>query len=467
MWKSPARTHTPERMRAPPGARRNPLAVPASSRPRLADLLLPPGVRLPCPRTARCCRTRCAASNGAGDNEASSADEHNQTPAWDAFRHNGNAASPGSSSNGASSVNWDDTWATTGFPRYMTRVGADAKTSDGGTGRANGSARSPAAADDAGVDSWDWGYVRGDRDHFDPVWTAIRAQAEQESKDEPLLSSFLYSTVLSHDSFEKALANVLANRICDSTLLPTQLFPTFLSSLRKGGISDAARLDIQVTKDRDPACQTYLEALLYYKGFHALQVHRIAHDLWETGHEIMACMLQARCSEAFGVDIHPGAQFGRGILIDHASGVVVGETAVVGDYTSLLQGVTLGGTGKATGDRHPKIGRNVLLGAQATVLGNIAIGDGAMVAAGSVVLKSFPSNAMVAGIPASCVGSTCGMPASSMDQCDGWRDSYDEGDGKPGVAAPGVQRGGGLGEGAGTQDPMADYMDEDGIEYLI
>jgi serine O-acetyltransferase len=264
--------------------------------------------------------------------------------------------------------------------------------------------------------SWDWGYIDEDHGSFNPVWTAIRQQAEEQSLEEPLLSSYLYGSVLSHQTFENALANVLANSIGDATLLTTQLFPTFLNILKKDEIREAALLDVQVTKDRDPACGSYLEALLNFKGYHALQLHRISHDLYTNGRDVIAQKLQSRSSEVYGVDIHPGAKFGKGILIDHATGVVVGETAVIGDNSSLLQGVTLGGTGKACGDRHPKLGKNVLIGAQATVLGNITIGDGSMVAAGSVVLKDVPAMALTAGIPARIVGSTSGRPSTLMDQ---------------------------------------------------
>jgi serine O-acetyltransferase len=266
------------------------------------------------------------------------------------------------------------------------------------------------------VAAWDWGYIDEDHGSFNPVWTAIRQQAEEQSLEEPLLSSYLYGSVLSHQTFENALANVLANSIGDATLLTTQLFPTFLNILKKDEIREAALLDVQVTKDRDPACGSYLEALLNFKGYHALQLHRISHDLYTNGRDVIAQKLQSRSSEVYGVDIHPGAKFGKGILIDHATGVVVGETAVIGDNSSLLQGVTLGGTGKACGDRHPKLGKNVLIGAQATVLGNITIGDGSMVAAGSVVLKDVPAMALTAGIPARIVGSTSGRPSTLMDQ---------------------------------------------------
>uniref|UniRef100_A0A7S2T0P8 serine O-acetyltransferase n=1 Tax=Chloropicon primus TaxID=1764295 RepID=A0A7S2T0P8_9CHLO len=291
-------------------------------------------------------------------------------------------------------------------------------TEDEGTWREQGFAfyqnRRSSAEDEFAA--WDWGHVNKEDADFNPVWTCIRKEAEEESSAEPLLSSRMYSSVLSHQSFEMALANILANGIGDKNLLPCQLIHIFLSSLQKDKIRTAALLDLQVTKDRDPACKSYLEALVNFKGYHALQLHRISHDCYSAGRVVMAQMLQSRSSEVYGVDIHPGAKFGKGILIDHGTGVVVGETAVIGDNSSLLQGVTLGGTGKASGDRHPKLGNNVLIGAQATVLGNISIGEGSMIAAGSVVLKDVPANTLIAGIPAKVVGSTKGNPATLMDQ---------------------------------------------------
>jgi len=307
----------------------------------------------------------------------------------------------------------DETWRNQGFAFYQNPLDGEGRAGASSVGEAPCPEECGGATVD---DSWDWGHVDKDSVDYNPVWTCIRTEAEEESRAEPLLSSYMYSSVLSHRSFEKALANVLANCIGDATLLATQLYPTFLSVLQKDHVKKAALLDIQVTKDRDPACTSYLEALLNFKGYHALQLHRIAHELHTNGRNVMAQMLQSRASEVFGVDIHPGAKFGKGILIDHATGVVVGETAVVGDNSSLLQGVTLGGTGKAEGDRHPKLGKNVLIGAQATILGNISIGDGSMVAAGSVVLNDVPERKLIAGIPARIVGSTTGMPSTLMDQ---------------------------------------------------
>lgn len=174
--------------------------------------------------------------------------------------------------------------------------------------------------------------------------------------------------------------------------------------------------DVEAVRDRDPACTSYSACVLYFKGFHAIQTHRIAHCLWTRGQKVMALALQSRMSEVFAVDIHPAARIGKGVLLDHGTGTVIGETATIGDFCSLLQGVTLGGTGKETGDRHPKIGCGVLIGAQATILGNIRIGEGAQVAAGSLVLKPVEPHTMVAGNPAKPVGRVEGDPALTMEQ---------------------------------------------------
>ncbi|KDD76422.1 serine acetyltransferase, partial [Helicosporidium sp. ATCC 50920] len=248
------------------------------------------------------------------------------------------------------------------------------------------------------------------------LWQAIRQEALEDADSEPLLSSFLYASVLSHSSFERSLAFVLSNRLNDATLLATELYAVFLEVLRScPRVPQAALEDLCAIRARDPACLGLSQALLYFKGFHALQSHRIAHELWLQGRRLMASALQSRASEAFAVDIHPGARLGRGLLLDHGTGIVVGETAVVGDGVSILQGVTLGGTGKQSGDRHPKIEADVLIGASATVLGNIVVGHGAQIAAGSLVLKPVPPRTAVAGSPARPVGAVKGNPAQRMD----------------------------------------------------
>nr|XP_010943926.1 probable serine acetyltransferase 2 isoform X4 [Elaeis guineensis] len=219
----------------------------------------------------------------------------------------------------------------------------------------------------------------------DPIWDSVRAEAKSEAEREPILSSFLYASVLSHDCLERALGFVLANRLQNLTLLATQLMDIFDDVMIKDrGIGRSIRLDAQ--------------------GYHSLQSYRIAHALWNQGRKVLALALQSRISEVFAVDIHPAARIGDGILLDHGTGLVIGETAVVGNCVSLMQGVTLGGTGKQIGDRHPKICQGALIGAGATILGNIVVGDGAMIAAGSLVLKDVPPHSMAAGNPARVVG---------------------------------------------------------------
>jgi len=250
------------------------------------------------------------------------------------------------------------------------------------------------------------------------VWKAVRREAQTDAAEEPLLSSFLYASILSHDTFERSLAFVLSNRLSDTTLLPTELFEVFYTTLKNcPDVAAASLADLCATRERDPACRGYSQALLYYKGFHAIQCQRIAHELWRSGRHVMALMLQSRMSEVFAVDIHPAAKIGRGVLLDHGSGVVIGETAEIGNNVSIMQNVTLGGTGKVDGDRHPKISDNVLIGASATILGGIRIGKGAQVAAGSLVLKPVPPKTMVAGTPAKEVGTVSGgNPAATMNQ---------------------------------------------------
>ncbi|KAF5753098.1 serine acetyltransferase 2 [Tripterygium wilfordii] len=239
----------------------------------------------------------------------------------------------------------------------------------------------------------------------DPIWDAVREEAKVESEKEPILSSFLYASVLAHDCLEQALVFVLANRLQNPTLLATQLMDIFCNVIMHDqGIRRSIRLDVQAIKDRDPACLSYCSALLYLKGYHSLQSYRVAHSLWNQGRKVLALALQSRISEVFGVDIHPAAKIGEGILLDHGTGVVIGETAIIGNRVSLMHGVTLGGSQKESGDRYPKVSNGALLGACVTILGNINIGEGAMVAAGSLVLKDVPPHSMAAGTPAKVIG---------------------------------------------------------------
>jgi len=259
---------------------------------------------------------------------------------------------------------------------------------------------------------------------YDPIWSEIRREAASAMTAEPALGSFIYATLLSHDRLEEAICHRLAQRLDHSEVEAVLINQTFQSLLQaRPDLGGIFRADLAAVFDRDPACHRYIEPLLYFKGFHALATHRFAHELWEAGRRDFALFLQSQSSRTFGVDIHPAARFGQGIMIDHATGIVVGETAEVGNNCSFLHGVTLGGSGKEMGDRHPKIGEGVLIGAGAKVLGNITVGDGSRVAAGSVVLHDVPPHVTVAGVPAKVVGSSgCAEPALEMEQT--WVDDF-------------------------------------------
>jgi len=251
----------------------------------------------------------------------------------------------------------------------------------------------------------------------DPLWRTIREEVAEEAASEPLLASFLYATVLNHKSLDDALAFLLAGKI-ESTVLPSMLIRELINDAMQAdpGIGNAVRADLRAVRDRDPAAHHYSRPFLFFKGFQALQAYRVAHWLWRNGREALALFLQSRTSEVFNVDIHPAARIGNGIMIDHATGVVVGETAVIEDNVSMLHGVTLGGTGKEQGDRHPKVRRGVLIGAGAKILGNVEIGAGAKIGAGSVVLTDVPPHTTVAGVPAVVVGAVDDdMPSMSMN----------------------------------------------------
>ncbi len=251
----------------------------------------------------------------------------------------------------------------------------------------------------------------------DPVWDAIRAEAGDIVRREPELSSFIFANVLNHDRLEDALSHRLAQRL-DHDVTSDLIRQTFAGLIEEeAGLGNIFRADLAAVLDRDPACRRYVEPFLYFKGFHALQTYRFAHVLWHRGRKDFALYLQSQSSRVFGVDIHPAAQIGRGIMFDHATGIVIGETASIGDNSSILHSVTLGGSGKEGGDRHPKIGTNVLIGAGSKILGNIHVGNCARVAAGSVVLKDVPPNTTVAGVPARVIGPAgCQEPARNMDQ---------------------------------------------------
>ena len=252
----------------------------------------------------------------------------------------------------------------------------------------------------------------------DPVWEAVRAGARQISASEPSLGNLALSAVLNHDSFEQALAHRLAARLHHDDVsadLIRQAFAEVLADHPQ--IGQAARVDLAATLERDPACHRAIEPLLFFKGYQAIQTHRFAHAMYESGRRDFALYLQSRASQVFQVDINPAVVIGQGIMLDHGTGLVIGETAVIGDNVSMLQNVTLGGTGKSDQDRHPKIGNGVLIGAGAKVLGNIKIGDCSRIGAGSVVLKEVPPRVTVAGVPAKIIGEAgCAQPALVMDQ---------------------------------------------------
>ena len=253
---------------------------------------------------------------------------------------------------------------------------------------------------------------------LDPVWSRVREEAEAIVNREPELATFIYSTVLHHGRLEDAIVFRIADRL-DHTALPGDLIrQAFHEALCDDpDMGHAFRADMVAVFDRDPATTRFIDPLLYFKGFHAIQTHRLAHWLWKKGRKDFAYYLQSRSSVVFQTDIHPNARVGRGIFLDHATGLVVGETAVIGDDVSILHGVTLGGTGKENEDRHPKIGRGVLIGAGSKILGNIEVGHCARIAAGSVVVKPVPNNVTVAGVPARVVGEAgCSEPSRTMDQ---------------------------------------------------
>jgi serine O-acetyltransferase len=256
------------------------------------------------------------------------------------------------------------------------------------------------------------------RPDVDPIWTSLKHDAARAAQAEAALASVLHASVLSHDTFESALSFMLGQKLGPDMLTSMSLRDTIDAALADDPeIGVSARADLSAVYDRDPACTSYLQPFLYFKGFAALQAHRVAHWLNAHGRDHLAQFIQSRSSEVFAVDINPAARIGRGILIDHATGIVMGETAVVEDEVSLMHGVTLGGTGKHGGDRHPKVRHGVLIGANATILGNIEIGADSRVGAGSVVLKSVPPCKTVAGVPAEVVGDAgCEHPSLTMDQ---------------------------------------------------
>lgn len=249
------------------------------------------------------------------------------------------------------------------------------------------------------------------------LWQTILAETHEAAADEPMLASFLHQTVLRHSSLDRVLAFHLSSKLASPVMDSRALYEIFFQALSSDTrISKAMQADIIAHYQRDPACDAYHQPLLYYKGFHAVQAHRINHWLWQHGRKTLAYFLQNRASEVFSVDIHPAARFGYGIMVDHGTGLVVGETAVLGNDISILHGVTLGGSGKESGDRHPKIGDGVMIGANASVLGNIRVHECAKIGAGSVVVEDVPAHTTVVGVPARAVGQSSARPSDNMDQ---------------------------------------------------
>ncbi|MCV2880992.1 serine O-acetyltransferase [Actibacterium sp. XHP0104] len=253
---------------------------------------------------------------------------------------------------------------------------------------------------------------------IDPIWQRLCNEAEQAIVDEPLLGGLVHSSILHHRTLEAALAYRISLKLSSGEMSDQMLREICDAAYQSDpALSEAARADLVAVYERDPACHRYLQPLLYFKGFQAVQAYRVGHWLWTEGRHDLAYFIQMRVSEEFGVDIHPAARIGKGIMIDHAHSIVIGETAVVGDNVSMLHSVTLGGTGKEEEDRHPKIGDGVMIGAGAKVLGNIKVGCCSRIAAGSVVLEEVPEATTVAGVPARIVGKAgCAQPSVTMDQ---------------------------------------------------
>jgi serine O-acetyltransferase len=257
----------------------------------------------------------------------------------------------------------------------------------------------------------------------DIVWDTLRYEAFREAEREPLLVSFMYSTILNHDTLESALAFHLANLLSSPAMISTQIQSLILEALdHSPKFRRSLRADMMAVRDRDPACNYLPDVFLYFKGFHALQTHRVAHHLYKHGRQVVAHYLQSQVSQTFQIDIHPNATIGSGVMMDHGTGIVVGETARIGHNCSILHHVTLGGSGKKGVDRHPKVGDGVLLGAGASVLGNVEIGDGCQVGAGTLVISDLPPHSVAVGVPAKIIGSfvdVTAQPGIKMNQMAG------------------------------------------------
>ena len=252
----------------------------------------------------------------------------------------------------------------------------------------------------------------------DPVWRRVQEEAREAVKSEPLLGGLVHSSLLHHPTMERALSYRFSLKLASGEM-SEQILREIADDAYENApdLGQAARADLVAVYERDPACHRFLQPILFFKGYQAIQAYRVGHWLWSIGRTDLSYFVQMRVSEVFGVDIHPAARVGRGIMVDHAHSIVIGETAVVGDNVSMLHSVTLGGTGKEDGDRHPKIGDGVLIGAGAKVLGNISVGHCSRIAAGSVVLEDVPPCTTVAGVPARVVGKAgCDQPSVMMDQ---------------------------------------------------
>ena len=260
-------------------------------------------------------------------------------------------------------------------------------------------------------------YLKTNITAIDPLWEQINDEARQAVVEEPLIGGFVHACILHHKSIEKALSYRIAAKLASNEMSMVVVREVVEEAYQKSPeLVDAARSDLVAVYERDPACHRLVQPILYFKGYQAIQAYRVGHFLWTEGHHDLAYFFQMRVSEIFGVDIHPAASIGKGIMIDHAHSIVIGETAVVGNDVSMLHSVTLGGTGKEEEDRHPKIGNGVLIGAGAKVLGNIEIGHCSRIAAGSVVLQEVPPCKTVAGVPAKIVGEAgCEQPSLTMD----------------------------------------------------
>ncbi len=252
----------------------------------------------------------------------------------------------------------------------------------------------------------------------DPLFAQMTSEAQEISRREPELAGFIYSAILNHETLESVVIHRVAARLAHADV-PSDLIRQAYAEIAAADptVAEAFQADLLAVFDRDPACTRLVEPILYFKGFHAIQAHRLAHALWNAGRHDFAFYLQSRSSAVFQTDVHPAARIGKGVFLDHATGLVVGSTAIIEDNVSMLQDVTLGGTGKDMGDRHPKVRHGVLIGAGAKILGNIEVGHCARIAAGSVVLHPVPHNKTVAGVPARIVGEAgCAEPARTMDQ---------------------------------------------------